>query len=216
MGTWKGAHTGGGFHFCRTYFTSFFRPGDRFLSAENITVSGIAGRYATALFDLAVSAKELDAVASDLATINSMMEENKDLARLVKSPIISRADQARAMGAVLEKLGVGDLVRRFVGTVAQNRRLFALAGMIGAYNQLLAAERGEVVARVSSAKKLSESQLNAVSAALKSAIGSDVSLESDVDESLIGGLVIKVGSRMVDNSIRTKLQNLKFAMKGVG
>jgi F-type H+-transporting ATPase subunit delta len=186
------------------------------LSAENITVSGIAGRYATALFDLAVSAKELDAVASDLATIKSMMDENDDLARLVKSPIISRADQARAMAAVLEKLGVGDLVRRFIGTVAQNRRLFALPGMIGAYNQLLAAERGEVVAHVSSAKKLSESQLSAVSAALKAAIGSDVSLESDVDESLIGGLVVKVGSRMVDNSIRTKLQNLKFAMKGVG
>ena len=208
--------TGGGFQFCWTYFASFFSPGDRFLSAENITVSGIAGRYATALFDLAVSAKELDAVAGDLATLKSMMDDNKDLARLVKSPNISRDDQARAMGAVLEKLGVGDLVRRFIGTVAQNRRLFALPGMIGAYNQLLAAERGEVVARVSSAKKLSESQLSAVSAALKSAIGSDVSLESDVDESLIGGLVIKVGSRMVDNSIRTKLQNLKFAMKGVG
>jgi len=193
-----------------------FRPGDRFLSAENITVSGIAGRYATALFDLASSAKELDAVAADLATVKSMMDENKDLARLVKSPIISRADQARAMGAVLEKLGVGDLVRRFIGTVAQNRRLFALPGMINAYGQLLAAERGEVVARVTSAKKLTKSQLDAVSSALKSAIGSDVSLDSEVDESLIGGLVIRVGSRMIDSSIRTKLQNLKFAMKGVG
>ncbi|MAZ03208.1 MAG: F0F1 ATP synthase subunit delta [Sneathiella sp.] len=186
------------------------------MSAENITVSGIAGRYATALFDLAVSAKQLDDVADDLATIKSMMDENADLARLVKSPVISRDDQARAMGAVLEKLGVSDLVRRFIGTVAKNRRLFALSDMIAAYGQLLAAERGEVVARVTSAKKLTKSQLDAVSAALKSAIGSDVSLESDVDESLIGGLVIKVGSRMVDSSIRTKLQNLKFAMKGVG
>ncbi|MEX1036563.1 MAG: F0F1 ATP synthase subunit delta [Sneathiella sp.] len=186
------------------------------MSAENITVSGIAGRYATALFDLAASAKQLDAVAADLAIIKSMMDENADLARLIKSPVISRADQARAMGAVLEKLGVSDLVRRFVGTVAKNRRLFALSDMITDYGQLLAAERGEVVARVSSAKKLTKSQLDAVSAALKSAIGSDVSLESDVDESLIGGLVIKVGSRMVDSSIRTKLQNLKFAMKGVG
>ena len=194
----------------------FFRPGDRSLSAENITVSGIAGRYATALFDLAVSAKQLDAVAADLATIKSMMGESKDLARLVRSPIISRADQARAMSAVLEKLGVGDLVRRFIGTVAQNRRLGALSGMIEAFGKLLAAERGEVVAKVTSARKLSDSQVKAVSAALKAAIGSDVSLESDVDESLIGGLVIKVGSRMVDSSIRTKLQNLKFAMKGVG
>tara|TARA_R110000782_G_scaffold37223_8_gene87698 strand:- start:12659 stop:13219 length:561 start_codon:yes stop_codon:yes gene_type:complete len=186
------------------------------LSAENITVSGIAGRYATALFDLAASAKQLDDVAGNLATIKSMMDENADLARLVKSPVISRDDQARAMGAVLEKLGVSDLVRRFIGTVAKNRRLFALSDMIAAYGQLLAAERGEVVARVTSAKKLTKSQLDAVSAALKSAIGSDVSLESDIDESLIGGLVIKVGSRMVDSSIRTKLQNLKFAMKGVG
>jgi len=145
-----------------------------------------------------------------------MMDESEDLARLVKSPIISRADQAKAMGAVLEILGIGDLVRRFVGTVAQNRRLFALPGMIKAYGQLLAAERGEVVARVTAAKKLTKGQLDAVSSALKSAIGSDVSLESEVDESLIGGLVIRVGSRMIDSSIRTKLQNLKFAMKGVG
>lgn len=186
------------------------------MSAENIAVSGIAGRYATALFELASAANQLDAVAADLATLKSMMDENKDLARLVKSPIISRADQARAMGAVLEKLGVGDLVRRFVGTVAQNRRLFALSDMIKAYDRLLAAERGEVVARVTSAKKLTKSQLDAISSALKSAIGSDVSLESEVDESLIGGLVVRVGSRMIDNSIRTKLQNLKFAMKGVG
>ena len=206
----------GDFNLVGRVLRPFFRSGDRFLSAENITVSGIAGRYATALFDLAASAKELDAVAADLATLKMMMEENRDLARLVKSPIISRADQAKAMGAVLEKLGVGDLVRRFIGTVAQNRRLFSLPGMINAYGQLLAAERGEVVAQVISAKKLNQGQLDAVSAALKTAIGSDVSLESEVDESLIGGLVIKVGSRMVDNSIRTKLQNLKFAMKGVG
>lgn len=186
------------------------------MSAENITVSGIAGRYATALFDLAVADKQLDAVAADLATIKSMMAESADLSRLVRSPLVSRDGQAKAMAAVLEKLGVGDLVRRFVGTVAQNRRLFALEDMISAYGKLLAAERGEVVARVTSAKKLSDAQLKDVSDALKAAIGSDVSLESDVDEGLIGGLVIKVGSRMVDSSIRTKLQNLKFAMKGVG
>ncbi len=194
----------------------FFRLGDRFLSAENITVSGISGRYATALFDLAVADKQLDAVATDLSTLQSMMDESADLARLIRSPLVSRGDQAKAMAAVLAKLGVGDLVRRFVGTVAQNRRLFALSDIITDYGKLLAAARGEVAARVTSAKKLSESQINAVSAALKSAIGSDVRLESDVDASLIGGLVIKVGSRMVDSSIRTKLQNLKFAMKGVG
>lgn len=186
------------------------------MSAENITVSGIAGRYATALFDLASEGKQLDAVAADLATIKSMMAESEDLARLIKSPLINRNDQARAMAAVLEKLETSDLVRRFVGMVAQNRRLSALAGMINDYGRLLAAARGEVDAKVTSAKKLSDDQIEAVSKALKSAIGSDVRLAADVDESLIGGLIVKVGSRMVDSSIRTKLQNLKFAMKGVG
>ena len=186
------------------------------MSAENITVSGIAGRYATALFDLASEGKQLDAVAADLTAIKSMMAESDDLARLIKSPLISRDDQARAMAAVLSKMETSDLVRRFVGMVAQNRRLFALSDMINDFGRLLAAHRGEVVAKVTSAKKLSDSQVEAVSAALKSAIGSDVSLEADIDESLIGGLVVKVGSRMVDSSIRTKLQNLKFAMKGVG
>jgi F-type H+-transporting ATPase subunit delta len=186
------------------------------LSAENITVSGISGRYATALFDLASDAKQFDAVAADLTTIKSMLAESKDLVRLVRSPLISRENQAKAMAAVLEMLGVNDLVRRFVGTVSKNRRLFALPDMIDDFGKLLAAERGEVVANVVSAKKLNDSQLAAISAALKSAIKSDVSLEADVDESLIGGLIVKVGSRMVDSSIRTKLQNLKFAMKGVG
>ncbi|WP_169566187.1 F0F1 ATP synthase subunit delta [Sneathiella limimaris] len=186
------------------------------MSAENIKVSGIAGRYATALFDLASDAKQVDVVASDLATIKTAMGESADLAKLVRSPLISREDQERAMLAVLEKLGISDLVRRFVGTVAQNRRLIALADMIDTFNQLLAAERGEVIAKVVSAKKLTAKQMEALEKELKSSIGSDVAIEADVDESLIGGLVVKVGSRMVDSSIRTKLQNLKFAMKGVG
>ncbi|WP_169562080.1 F0F1 ATP synthase subunit delta [Sneathiella chinensis] len=186
------------------------------MSAENTKVSGIAGRYATALFDLASDAKQVDAVAADLATIRTSLEESADLATLVRSPLIGRDDQARAMTAVLEKLGVSDLVRRFVGTVAQNRRLFALADMIEGFGRLVAAERGEVVAKVVSAKKLTVKQTEALSKTLKASIGSDVSIEAEVDEGLIGGLVVKVGSRMVDTSIRTKLQNLKFAMKGVG
>jgi F-type H+-transporting ATPase subunit delta len=186
------------------------------LSAENTIVSGIAGRYATALFELASDAKQVDAVATDLATINASLEESADFARLLRSPLVSRDDQERAVLAVLEKLGVSDLVRRFVGTVAQNRRLFALTGMIDAFGRLLSAERGEVTAKVVSAKKLTQKQMDALTKELKSSIGSDVTIESEVDENLIGGLVVKVGSRMVDSSIRTKLQNLKFAMKGVG
>jgi len=194
----------------------FFRLGDLSLSAENTKVSGIAGRYATALFELASDAKQVDAVASDLATIRTSMNESADLVRLIRSPLVSRDDQVRAILAVLEKLGISDLVRRFVGTVAQNRRLFAIADMIDAFGKLLAADRGEVVAKVVSAKKLTVKQTEALTKELKSAIGSDVAIEAEVDESLIGGLVVKVGSRMVDSSIRTKLQNLKFAMKGVG
>lgn len=186
------------------------------MSAVNAKVSGIAGRYATALFELASNEKQVDAVAADLATIKTTMEESADLARLVRSPLVSRGDQERAMMAVLVKLGVSDLVRRFVGTVAKNRRLFALSGMIEAFGRLLAAERGEVVAEVKSAKKLTQKQVDALSKELKAATGSDVAIEAEVDENLIGGLVVKVGSRMVDSSIRTKLQNLKFAMKGVG
>jgi len=186
------------------------------LSAENTKVSGIAGRYATALFELASEAKQVDAVASDMATIRTSMNESADLVRLVRSPLVSRDDQERAILAVLESLGVSDLVRRFVGTVVQNRRLFALASMIDAFDKLLAADRGEVIAKVVSAKKLTVKQMEALTKELKSAIGSDVAIEAEVDDSLIGGLVVKVGSRMVDSSIRTKLQNLKFAMKGVG
>lgn len=197
----------------RRFFSGF---GELSLSAENTISSGIAGRYATALFDLALEANEIDAVERDLALIKEMMNESADLAWLVRSPLISRNDQAKAMAAVLEKLGVSDLVRRFVGTVAQNRRLFAISGMIDSFGALLSAHRGEVVAHVTSAKSLSKDQLEAVSVALKAAIGSDVSVNAAVDESLIGGMIFKVGSRMVDSSIRTKLQNLKFAMKGVG
>jgi F-type H+-transporting ATPase subunit delta len=194
----------------------FFRLGDLSLSAENTIVSGIAGRYATALFDLALDAKQIDVVAADMATIKTSLEECADLARLVLSPLVSRDDQARAMAAVLEKLGVSDLVRRFVGTVALNRRLFALSDMIDVFGKLLAAERGEVVAKVTSAKKLTVKQMEALTKELKSSTGSDVIIDAHVDDDIIGGLVVKVGSRMVDSSIRTKLQNLKFAMKGVG
>lgn len=198
-------------------FASFFSGfGELSLSAENTISSGIAGRYATALFDLALEAKQIETVESDLAVIQEMMNESADLAWLVRSPLISRDDQAKAMAAVLEKLGVSDLVRRFVGTVALNRRLFAISDMINSFGALLSAHRGEVVASVTSAKTLSKEQQDAVEAALKAAIGSDVSVNASVDESLIGGMIVKVGSRMVDSSIRTKLQNLKFAMKGVG
>lgn len=179
-------------------------------------MSGIAGRYATALFELAVSEKRLDETAAELDRLRDMLEESADLDRLVRSPVISREEQGKAMATILEQAGMSPLVRRFVGVVAQNRRLFTLRDMIRAFGQLLAEHRGEVVAEVTSANALNDSQLAAVKASLAQGLGRDVSVETHVDDSLIGGLVVKVGSRMIDSSLRTKLQNIKFAMKEVG
>jgi F-type H+-transporting ATPase subunit delta len=189
--------------------------GTLILAAETSIVSGTAGRYATALFELAVEAKALDAVAGDLDRLKTMIGESADLRRLVKSPIFGRDEQSRAMGAVAERAGFSDLVRRFVGVVAHNRRLFVLDGMIRDFRALLARHRGETVARVVSASPLNPNQLATLKAALKEGVGREVSIDAHVDAALIGGLMVQVGSRMVDASMRTKLQNLKIAMKGV-
>jgi F-type H+-transporting ATPase subunit delta len=152
----------------------------------------------------------------DLQGLGALIDESADLLRLVRSPVLTRAEQSRAMAAVLEKAGVHTLTRNFVALIAANRRLFALPAMIRAYQQLLAAHRGEIAGEVISASQLSNAQLDAVRKQLAQAMGQEVQLESTVDESLIGGMVIRVGSRMVDYSLRTKLQNLKVAMKGAG
>jgi F-type H+-transporting ATPase subunit delta len=178
-------------------------------------VSDIAGRYASALFELAAEQNALSSVAADLATVRAATEESEDLRRLVTNPVFGAEEQARAMAAVLDRLGVGRTVRNFVGLVAQNRRLFALAGMTVGFNRLLAQHRGEVVAEVTVAEPLSEAQLTAVRAELAAAMKTEVSVETRIDPGILGGLVVRVGSRMVDSSLRTKLQNLRFAMKGV-
>ncbi len=184
--------------------------------AETSIVTGIAGRYATALFDLAHEQNAVDDVADDLQGLDAMIAESEDLLRLIRSPVLSRAEQSRAMAAVLAKAGANKMTRNFVGLVAGNRRLFALPGMIRAYQKLLAAHRGEITGEVVSAHPLDDKQLATVKKQLASAMGQEVQLESKVDEDLIGGLIVKVGSRMIDSSLRTKLQNLKVAMKGVG
>lgn len=186
------------------------------MPTEMIGVTGLAGRYATALFDLAESDKLLDRVDADLGQIGQMIEASADLTRLIRSPVISREDQGRAMDAVLDKAGMCGLTRNFVGTLARNRRLFALKAMIAAYQALLAARRGEATAEVVSAKPLTKMQLNAIAAVLKKAIGSKVAIDAKVDDGLLGGLIVKIGSRMVDSSLRTKLQQMRFAMKGMG
>lgn len=183
--------------------------------AQETIVSGIAGRYATALFDLAREAGQLDAVAKDLDTLSAMLAESADLTRLVRSPAFSRDEQAKAVAAVAERAGFQDLVRRFLGITAQNRRLFALSDIIRDFRSLLSHHRGEALAEVTSAVPLNDAQLQQLKSSLSSVAAGNVVINAKVDPGLIGGLVVKLGSRMIDASIRTKLNNLKSAMKGV-
>ncbi|MEO3428156.1 F0F1 ATP synthase subunit delta [Pelagibius sp. CAU 1746] len=179
-------------------------------------MSDLAGRYASALLDLADEQKLLDQVADDLKALRSLIAESEDLRRLLDSPVFSREEQRKAMTALMERAGIGELTRRFVLVVADNHRLFALPAMIEAYLSELAQRRGEITAEVTAARNLSDAQQAALLEALRSAVGSKVQLDLKVDPALIGGLVVKVGSRMIDSSLRSKLQRLQLAMKGVG
>lgn len=178
--------------------------------------SGVAGRYAAALFDLAKDADALDAVRQDLADLKRLIGESADLAELVRSPLISRDDQSRAIAAILDRAGANDLTKRFMGVVAKNRRLFVLRGMIEAFFALLAEFRGEMTAEVVSAYPLTDEQAGALRDTLAAQLSRKIQLETSVDASLLGGLVVRVGSRMIDNSLRTKLSNMQLAMKGIG
>lgn len=173
----------------------------------------MAGRYATALFELAESDAALDAMAADLGRIEALLNDSADLQRLVASPVFGADDQGRAFAAILDRAGIKGLVANFVGLVIRNRRLFALPAMIAGFKQLLAKKRGEVTADVASAHPLSETQLQSLRQALKAATGREVQINTRVDEGLLGGLVVKVGSRMIDSSLKTKLNSLKLAMK---
>ncbi len=186
------------------------------MASEGTGVSGLAARYATALFDLADEQKALDQTAQDLTSLKQILDSSAELRRVVRSPVLSRADQGRAIEAVMAQAGISPLVRRFVGLVAQNRRLFALEGMIQGYLAELARRRGEMTAQVVVARPLSDDQLTAVQDALRQSMGSKVSVAVSVDPALIGGMIVKVGSRMIDSSVRTKLTKLKIAMKGIG
>jgi F-type H+-transporting ATPase subunit delta len=176
--------------------------------------TGVAARYALALFELADEQRKLDQVAGDLKAIDSLLQESTDLQRLIRNPVVSRAESGRAMAALIERVGADELTRKFIGLVSANRRLFALPGIIKAYLTELAERRGEVTAEVVAAHQLSDSQSKALETALQTALGGKVALSTAVDPSLIGGLVVKVGSRMIDSSLKTQLQKMKIAMKG--
>ncbi len=185
------------------------------MAGDDRSVSGLAGRYVAALFDLADEQKALDQVAGDLIGLRTMIDESADLRRLMRSPLYGRDQQVAAMDAVLAKSGVSPLTRKFVLVVAGNRRLFALGGMIEGFLAELARRRGEVTAKITVARPLTAAQEKRLSETLQGSLGGTVRIETKIDESLIGGLIVQVGSRMVDGSIKTKLQKLQNAMKGV-
>ena len=186
------------------------------MASEEHTVSGVAGRYATALFELGLEEKALEQIETDLGRFGEALDASDDLQRLVKSPMFSTEEQDRALGAILDELKIEGLTKNFLLLVSKNRRLFATPDMIRAYRAMLAEHRGEMSATVTAASKLTNTQATALKQALKAGLGKDVMLDQLVDPSLIGGLMIKVGSRMIDTSIRTKLNSLKHAMKEVG
>jgi F-type H+-transporting ATPase subunit delta len=186
------------------------------VTTDEPMMASMAGRYAAALFELAREERQLPQVEADLRAFQAMLDASGDLRRLVRSPVIAADDQARALDAILAKAGVSGLTANFFKLIARNRRLFAVADMMRAFRALLARERGEVSADVASAHPLTAEQLNALEDALRVQIGKDVQVNTRVDPALLGGLVVKVGSRMIDSSLRTKLNNLKVAMKGLG
>jgi F-type H+-transporting ATPase subunit delta len=186
------------------------------LAGEDTSLSGLPGRYALALLALADEKQQLDPVADDLRSLKALLDESAELRELIRSPLYSRADQSRAMTAIMDRAGVSDLTRRFVLVVVQNRRLFTLDRMADAYLKELARRRGEITAQVTSATELNEAQHQALVEAIRSSVGGKVQVDVTVDRELIGGLIVKVGSRMIDSSLRSKLQRLQLAMKGVG
>jgi F-type H+-transporting ATPase subunit delta len=179
-------------------------------------VSGIAGRYALALHELAVQEKAVDAVATQLNKFEALLAGSSDLVELIKNPTFSSDDQVRAVSAVLDKAKISGLGANFIKLVASKRRLFAVSGMINAYYALVAKERGEVTAQVTVAEALNDKNKDSIQATLNAVTGKKVTLIEKIDPSIIGGLIVKMGSKMVDSSVRTKLNSIKLAMKEAG
>ena len=184
------------------------------MATTDQTVSGVPGRYASALFDLAQEDNSTEQTGAALAAFQAAIEESADLRRLVRSPVFSATAQIAALEAVCAKASISGTALNFIRLVAKNRRLSAISDIIRGYQSLAAAAKGETQAEVVSAEKLSAQQIKDLKAALTQSLGRDVTLSARVDSSLLGGLVVKVGSRMMDNSLKTKLSNLKIAMKG--
>ena len=176
--------------------------------------ASLSGRYALALFELARDSKQLDSVATSLATLKTALAESADFRALTTSPVVGRGAAQKAVGALAPKLGLDDLTARFLSVLAGNRRLVQLSAVIRAFETLLSNHKGETRATVTSAHPLTKTQVTALGKSLRTRVGRDVAVDVAVDPALLGGLVVKIGSQMIDSSIRTRLNNLAQAMKG--
>jgi len=184
------------------------------LSTDDSQIGGLAGRYATAAFELARDEGALDALASDLSALKGLLSGSPELTRLVRSPAFSREEQASGMQAVLRQANASPLATKLVLLLARKRRLFILGDVISAFETLLARHRGEVAASVTTARALDAQETEELKQVLKQNLGREPKLELHVDPSLLGGLVLRIGSRMIDSSLRTKLDGLRIAMRG--
>ena len=176
--------------------------------------ASLAGRYATALFELARDERKIEAVGQSLAAIKQALDESDDFRDLAMSPLVTREAATRAVTATADAMNVDPMVRNFLGVIAQNRRLSQLPAVIRAFNSLWAQHRGETTAEVTSARPLNDDQIAALKSNLRTRVGRDVAVDLNVDPAILGGLVVKIGSQMIDGSIRTKLNSLAQAMKG--
>jgi F-type H+-transporting ATPase subunit delta len=180
------------------------------------SVSGVAERYASSLFALALEEGNVAEVASALDGFQGLIEGSEDLQRLIKSPVFSASEQLGAVTAILDKAGISGIAANFVKVAASNRRLFAVPGMIRAFREIYARHRGEISADVTAARPLTAEQETELKAALKGVTGKDVTINVAVDPAILGGLIVKLGSRQIDTSLRTKLSTLKLSLKEVG
>ena len=186
------------------------------MSESSSISTGIASRYATAVFELAKEGNELDALENDIDTIEAALNDSTDFRALINSPIYTRQAQGHAIAAIADKMELGGTLANTLKLMASKRRLFVLPHLVAALRQLIADEKGEVTADVRTARSLSEEQAAKLAETLKASVGKDVKMNVTVDEDLIGGLIVKVGSKMIDTSIRSKLAALQNTMKEVG
>ena len=179
-------------------------------------ISGVAERYASSLFDLALEARAINKVGQELSNFDGMIKGSEDLTRLIASPVFSAEDQLKAISALVTKAKISSLTGNFLKVVAQNQRLFTLPSIIAGFRALVARHRGEVTADVTAAHNLNAAQTKELQATLKGVTGKTVAINLTVDPSLLGGLIVKIGSRQIDTSLRTKLSTLKLSLKEVG